>query len=1105
MLLASGAALATALAGRGARAQLRRRSSPSAGSVLLDKATHADLAYARAVGFARVSLVLVCAPDETEAIARAVGGLNGVVKRARPDLGYLRIELATDRVSALLAISGIKGIEFSRIPLQRSGRIPPFGPASNTCERPMTVAEFLRADAVRERHYEPMIRQPYNSRTDMNADQWIARNPTWDGRGVTVIHYEPSAALINLPGLTGAKSIDGREIPKVVDIMSPHDPTHVLFPPVQEFWNYWPWADMRLKVEAVGGRFIAEGQSWRAPRDGRFRLGFQRRIGYTRWRLPNCQQMSERIAILWDPEANRVWVDTGQTRDFSGKPSLTDFSASREIGHFDIIRQIPSDEGTFLRPTPSAGSTAFVTDRAPFTVQTDRENLQVALHPYLNDAHAEFVAFTVSGAKDGGSELEGVAPASRLLFYNATPYSVADMIEGLVKGLEDPRGDVLLYEPTSNPPSFPPSGNPVAAKILQRAAQRSNKILVGSMGNNAGVSHLAMELAGEDVLAIGACQSNRAWQTNFGIDFALDMDRVAVAIGQGPGRCGEIKPDLLAPTGMLTRIGDRSVGELDGLYRMRSHWLSSGTSGAAPTAAGAIALLLSAARQSRRQFSAADLRWALRTAARYLPNMAAHSQGHGVIDIAAAWALLENPANLTRERYRFSVVAPVRNATSHLLDTPHQGVGLFEREGWKPGDRGRRHIEIVRLNGPAEELEFELGWLGNAGTFVAPRTVRLARGVRARVPIDIHPRNAGAHSALLSLRHGSQPGDAHRIMCMVVAAPDLRPDHWHEEEVQLARPSDAHSLFVRVPAGTRALTVKQQSSAGTWRLSVVVRPPSAERINEWVVFRGAYTDGVVAGEKETALTIDRPMPGVWELIVGDAPDFYLFDQSRPVRPPANPVKILVGAMGVTVEASRLTGNRLELDLVNRGCAFQGSVVDAVLGSAKLLRGQVRPGSQEIFDIEIEPGVTQLRLLLSTTSEADLDLFLIDSTGEIVRRSKSSVSLSGREEVVVGNPSAGRWQVVVDAFGDEGQVPFELVEVQEHERFGHARAAEAVRSIAAGERWTTSFTVERSAAPGSGRLPALVVNIAANLNAAGGAPTNICGSVLLLEPNRPRLV
>ncbi|WP_103759636.1 S8 family serine peptidase [Streptomyces sp. SM10] len=80
-----------------------------------------------------------------------------------------------------------------------------------------------------------------------------------------------------------------------------------------------------------------------------------------------------------------------------------------------------------------------------------------------------------------------------------------------------------------------------------------------------------------------------------------------------------------------------------------------GASMASPQAAGAVALLLSAASQSGVKASPAALRTALTSSAGFLDDQPAYAQGAGLISVPAAWKLLRKNAEPTT----YAVKAPV--------------------------------------------------------------------------------------------------------------------------------------------------------------------------------------------------------------------------------------------------------------------------------------------------------------------------------------------------------------------------------------------------------------------------------------------------------------
>src|SRR5690606_7815809 len=210
---------------------------------------------------------------------------------------------------------------------------------------------------------------------------------------------------------------------------------------------------------------------------------------------------------------------------------------------------------------------------------------------------------------------------------------------------------------------------------------------------------------------------------------------------------------------------------------------------ATPTAAGAVALLISGARQTGIKHDAFRIRHAIISSGRYVPHIPAYKQGSGVLNVAGAWEILKalddapDPVTIVAR-------APVRHNFSHMLATPHEGVGLYERAGWSAGQRGERTVTFTRTSGPRAPMTFTLGWIGNDhGTFSAPASVALPLNEPVEVGIGIAPTAAGAHTAILTLQHADIPGFSHRMLATIVAGHALHAQNGYsvEEEVEVPR------------------------------------------------------------------------------------------------------------------------------------------------------------------------------------------------------------------------------------------------------------------------------------------------------------------------------
>src|SRR4029450_6101586 len=129
-----------------------------------------------------------------------------------------------------------------------------------------------------------------------------------------------------------------------------------------------------------------------------------------------------------------------------------------------------------------------------------------------------------------------------------------------------------------------------------------------------------------------------------------------------------------------------------------------GTSMAAPQATGAAALLLSAANARGFTRSAAQLRSAFNSTARFIPGYNAADQGHGLIDVARAWALYKEGPNIVNITSRVAV----HTILSDFLQEPGFGPGIYDREGVTPGQPYTRTYTFTRTSGPNRPVPHHL-------------------------------------------------------------------------------------------------------------------------------------------------------------------------------------------------------------------------------------------------------------------------------------------------------------------------------------------------------------------------------------------------------------
>ncbi|HKF77369.1 MAG TPA: hypothetical protein VKF59_14605, partial [Candidatus Dormibacteraeota bacterium] len=188
------------------------------------------------------------------------------------------------------------------------------------------------------------------------------------------------------------------------------------------------------------------------------------------------------------------------------------------------------------------------------------------------------------------------------------------------------------------------------------------------------------------------------------------------------------------------------------------------------------------------------------------------------------------------------------------LREPGRGRGLFEREGWRPGDRARRVLQVARLDTGTESLTLRVELRGAVDAFSVPADVTIPPGGEpVDLTVDVHPPAPGIHSAELRLVETASGLPVHQTLLTVVAALELGAGTLTERRVIGFKGA---AWFVRVPADARSLRCAVHPLDG--EVSVRLVDPS---------MHGQRQLGRTGEDGPLSTTIDTPPAGVWEVRV----------------------------------------------------------------------------------------------------------------------------------------------------------------------------------------------------------------------------------------------
>ena len=129
-------------------------------------------------------------------------------------------------------------------------------------------------------------------------------------------------------------------------------------------------------------------------------------------------------------------------------------------------------------------------------------------------------------------------------------------------------------------------------------------------------------------------------------------------------------------------------------------------------------------------------------------------------------------------------------------------------------------------------------------------------------------------------------------------------------------------------------------------------------------------------------------------------------------------------------------------------------------------------------MEVLPGSAALmvRTQVVNADGADLDVYVFDCTGDACEAVRVDGDPVGDESVVVHDPAAGMWKVVVDAASVPGdEVEYNYLDVVFNPAYGSVSVIDMPQERASGARWTTTaLGWAAQAAHGEGRRPYLAV-------------------------------
>jgi subtilisin family serine protease len=1002
------------------------------------------LARAESKGERSVTLIIATDKGEAKDVAARVEKLGGSVARRFDKVGYVLAQVPTSRVVKTAKLPGVTAVDLDEV-IQLPKPAPDTRPG---------IKAARQAAAVAGPGAGTPAANPFMPTHEIGAVTFRQKNPTWDGRGVTVGVMD-SGVDLDHPSLQTTTTGER----KIVDWVTATDPL---------LENDGTWRPMLTQVSGPTYR-TPDGVTFTLPAGNYLFNRFNESItqgGDPAGDVNRDGDTTDRFGILYNPVSHDIRVDANQNLNFTDDAVMRPYKEKFDIGHFGT-----DDPGTPVR------------EQMPFVVEYREDvdltpaGLEGQVADFVNigiveSSHGSHVAGIIA-ANDmlGNANFDGAAPGAKIVSARACSWTGGCTAAALTTGMVDlvvNRKVQVVNMSIGGLPALNDANN-ARARLYDRLISDYGVQMFISAGNEGpGLNTIGDPSVASNVVSVAASVSKDTWLNNYGSVVAKPNNLFPFS-SRGPREDGGAKPNIAAPGSAISTIPVWQAGSAvpeAGYPLPPGYAMFNGTSMAAPQATGGAALLLSAARATDRGITPAGMRRALYTSAKPIAAAPVYSQGNGMMDVPAAWSLLSKKV----ETRKYSAEAPVCTPLSEFLATPHKGTGLYNRcgadsGGHKAGQAKTYKVKLTRGSGPNRSIKHNLKWVGNDGTFTSAGTVALPLNKAVTVNITAKPK-AGAHGALLRVDDPATSVVDFEVMSTVVAAAvPAKPEFSFSAEGAVDRNSTT-SYFVNVPKGAKALQVNLSGIAAGSQTRFIAIGPHGVAVDS-TASRDCYmnfSDPAVCKPQERSY--ENPTPGVWELEL----------ESRRTSPMLNnPFEITARVQGATVAPAVL---QLPSVPANQPTPVTWTVKNdfgpvvvsgkgGPLGSAKVARPTIANGEHQEFTVEVPAGASRFDVTIGNPSDLAADLDLTVFLGET--QVGQSADGDSEESVSLVNPAPGTYRVVVDGFAvPAGETKFDYRDVFYSASLGAVAVPAREVSLANGASTTVAGTVTAKVAPPAGR-------------------------------------
>ncbi|ALV61901.1 putative secreted peptidase [Thermococcus sp. 2319x1] len=595
--------------------------------------------------------------------------------------------------------------------------------------------------------------------------------------------------------------------------------------------------------------------------------------------------------------------------------------------------------------------------------------------------------------------VQGVAPGAQIMAVRVLKSvgsgSMWDIINGMTYAATH-GADVISMSLGGNYPFL--DGSDPESVAVNELTEKYGVIFVIAAGNEGpGINIIGSPGVATKAITVGAA----AVPTNVGVFVSQILSilsngyyyfpaytnvRMAYFSSRGPRVDGEMKPNVVAPG--------------YGIYSSIPMWAGaadfmSGTSMATPHVSGVVALLISGAKKEGIDYNFDKIKKALESGATWLEGdpytgqeYTELDQGHGLVNVTKSWKLLKEMNGTSLPIVDHWAEKSYSDFAEYLsVDVIR---GLYARNSVP--ETVEWHIKYV---GDTKYRTFEIYATDQWIKPFVEGSITLENNTEFVLKVGYHTDSLepGLHVGRIIIDDPTTPVIDDEILNTVII-----PEKFALENNYTLRWEDyngpkmiRHHFFI-IPENVDVL----YTTTSRWDYGLY-------RPDGMYVFQVSDSPAAVA----------NPMPGNWELVWNGWNFAPLYESSYTAK-----------IYGVDISPATWYVNRTYLDnnthftvsfnITNIYAPINATLVPFGFGTYSTSIENVADGEYFIKALEVPEGVRQLKIRIGnpSVSDADLDLYLYDSTGSLVVDPGLYMGPTAYEEIVVNYPEAGTYSIVV---------------------------------------------------------------------------------------------